>query len=358
MGVRAAGPERGDEGTSIVEVAVSMALLAVFSTICLLAVMQGAATSANNRARVTASGLAERELEYMSDLVTASPESVEALLDAPEAANPNVAALLASSDSYWGFVIDGQRYRVERRVSRQTIGAGSPCENTGADAATQFATRVEVKVTWEGMGASTKPHVASALFPPHRDASGIGEDKAVIGVKVSGVLGDDPARAGMRVEVTDPYGDVRWETTDAEGCAIFVVSPPEWGGQYEVKLVGNSSATYVNQAGESMPTDIQHEVKPGDSRTSAFENYELAARVKVIVLNAGADVVAVDLEPLSGGSLGLITRPIVGGVAEFTNLPPGSYKVSAGTAPAQPLTLIPGQAESIEVVIPTGGGSP
>ncbi|MDR2380576.1 MAG: hypothetical protein LBE08_05280, partial [Bifidobacteriaceae bacterium] len=56
----------GDAGSTMIEVIVSVLLLVLFTTATTVAVSAGTNTSSDNRARVGASALAQRELEYIS----------------------------------------------------------------------------------------------------------------------------------------------------------------------------------------------------------------------------------------------------------------------------------------------------
>ncbi|MDR1295748.1 MAG: hypothetical protein LBK59_12500 [Bifidobacteriaceae bacterium] len=127
-------------------------------------------------------------------------------------ANPNQTAVVSGAGTgataEYGFSMDGQRYRVEREASVYDNNVKSAC--AGADVADQSAqgTLVTVTVTWEGMSAATKPHVASKAFPPHPDAAGgLAADKAQLVVKVTGDAGAGTGpRQGITVNVSRPRG--------------------------------------------------------------------------------------------------------------------------------------------------------
>jgi hypothetical protein len=334
---------------------IAVVLMAIFTVTTGALVAQGTRASADNRARIGAAGLAQRELELAQTAITESPEGVESLFSPQTAVNPNVAAELESGDAEFAFIVDGQRYRVERYTQRQAIGAGSPCETAAASPLKQFAALVRVTVTWEGMSPGTRPHVASALFPPHRGVNGEATgDRAVISAKVTGVK--DPAttaRANMRVRVTGPGANLFGET-DSRGCVVFAVEPPASGGDYQLTLLGPASgAAHVNLGGAQEEVWTEYAVMPGESRNHEFGDYELAASLTVTVVGADSSVTEVELTPFTAGAGISITAPLEpGGVAKFPLLSPSTYAVSAGTATPVSVTLAPGDNGFETLVIP------
>jgi hypothetical protein len=349
-----------------VEVVVSIVLLSIFSIATAAVVAQGTAASADNRARIAASGLAQRELEFVADIIAASPEGVDSLLSPATAVNPNVTGDLDSGDPVFAYRVDGDKFRVERQTKHQMIGAGSPCEVGGPATTKQFATLVQVTVAWEGMSAGTKPHVESALFPPHRGASAAGlADQAILGVDVTGVTGADAGRPDMKVRVTGP-GTAFETTTDATGCAIVVVKPPATGADYEVTLLGHTGPTlYVDSNRQPQPSQTVYSLKPGDSRPVPFELYDPAASLTVTVdTTLDPSVTSVAVLPSSAGFGPEMPLPLTDGKAEFDILCPGNYSVWAGTSSGTPdapgpvsvvfgpLPVTLGPTEHVEVSLP------
>jgi hypothetical protein len=340
---------------------VAVVLLSIFTLATGVVVAQSTAASANNRARISASGLAQRELEFVRDSITADKAGAETLLNAGTVVNPHVSAALESGDTDFAYEVDGQRFRIERYVARQSIGKGSPCESLTADASRQYATLVKVTVTWEGMGASTRPHVASLLVPPHSDAGSVtGTDNAVIGVKVSGVsVPGSPTRSGIRVKATGPSGTLPELLTDPQGCAVFVVSIPSTApmANYEITLLGHiSGSQFVTMGQETEPVQTVHNLSAGESRQVKFESYEEAASLRVHV--PGADPVGVTevfAQSFTGGSGAAIPAPLEGGTAKFDVLCPGEWGVWTETVTATgvetstpvPVTLEPGTSKEI-----------
>jgi type II secretory pathway pseudopilin PulG len=331
------------------EVVVAVALLAVLSAAATTLVAQASSKTADNRARISASALAQRELDLAATIIGASPDGIEKLASQQVAVNPNTVGVKASGDADYPFLLDGQKFRVERKVERRAIGSGSPCQG-GIGAAQQTAAVVQVQVTWDGMGPSTKPHVTSALFPPHSAASTESlADKAVIGVKVTGLQNpESPARPGIKVLADSPVS--RQEAvTDSSGCAVFVFTAPEAGVDVDITLLGQSPNTYVNQAQETEPTLTEFSVTPGSSRAVTFDTYDLAASL-VVNIEGTPDSDVVTITPMAGGAGDSITAPIEDGVAEFAVLHPSTYALQVGTADAVSVTLEPGK-QLVETVV-------
>jgi type II secretory pathway pseudopilin PulG len=334
---------------TLMEVVVAIALLTVLTAAAVMLVTRATTISADNRARIGASALGQRELDLAASVIGASVDGIEILADPQVAVNPNLTGVEESGDDEFPFLLDGQKYRVERSVERRAIGSGSPCQG-GAGAARQMAAVVQVQVTWEGMSATTKPHVTSALFPPHAGTAAESlAEKAVIGVKVTGLYNPaSPAQAGIKVQANAP-GFRQEAVTDSRGCAVFVMNPPTAGFDVEVTLLGRGHEKYVNLAQEAQPTVTEHSVTPGSSRNPLFENYDQAASL-VVHVEGAPDVDEVTITPLAGAAGDKIAAPLVNGVAEFELLHPSTYALQVGTSTTVSVTLEPGE-RLVETVV-------
>ncbi|MDR1427291.1 MAG: hypothetical protein LBJ08_05980 [Bifidobacteriaceae bacterium] len=330
---------------SIVEVIIAIVLLAIFGTATTVIVIQGGRVSADNAARIVATGLADRELTLSGEVVTGSPGGADLLLNPATVVNPNVTPEMSSHNAEYAFRSQGQLYRVERHANLQPIGAGTPCENISAAEVKQFAVLVTVTVTWMDMGRSTSPHVASRLFAPHRDAvAGLDPGEAVLGVRVTGTKGTGPGtppygRQNVEVEVTGGGFFSNIQVTDERGCAIFVITPPAGGANYQVTLLGYlGNGDFVNSAHEIQPTRTEYMLFPGESRPVPFADYEPAASFTAKILNWDDSLIGtidtVSLLPADPAAA-TITRPIVVSpgsdpTATFEAVWPGAYTVQIG----------------------------
>ena len=351
-----------DSGSSLMEVVVSVVLLALFTTATTMVLAQATGTSTDNRARVGASALAQRELEYASQAITQG-EGSSALRKAGingTVVNPNVPAELDTGpDQEYRFLLDGVRYKVVREATTWETTAGSACEADTVSGKTKFVygTLVTVTVTWTGMGETTRPHVASQVFPPKRDETlGTDDSVAVVSVGVEDIAG--VPQGGISVQFTGP-GTTLTRTTSAKGCATFEVTPDPAGTDYVATLFGDGKSVWVNPSGEENPSYTYPKVKPQDSAIYVFEDgYERAAQLTVKVVNAQAlAITTVQIEPVSD-TAGMTRQAVldIGGSAIFSLVYPGLYYLTAlgaeAVLPPQPVELEPGTSPTAELVIP------
>ncbi|MDR3359821.1 MAG: hypothetical protein LBO20_04065 [Bifidobacteriaceae bacterium] len=342
----------------MVEVTVSVVVLTLFSAAALSAVGAATASSTDNRARVGAASLAQRELDLIGHELTAKPDALSSLIASGGgvAVNPNQDPSIAGSSADFPFVLDGEAYRVERRVSPQ-IGPGSEalCENaSNPTKGVRQGALVTVTVTWASLKDSSKPHVASKLFAPPKDtAAGLAQGTAVIAVKVTGKdgVGGAAARAGIRVEASG-NGASEVQFTDKRGCAVLSVTPGGASVDYTVTITGGQKH-YVDPAGDPAPSQQVSGVGQGAWQSREFKNYDLAAALSVHVKNKNELVNAVTLTPASLGSGEARQAPIgPGGIAVFENVYPGIYSVAAGNSDPVMVTLAPGDSKGpVEVTV-------
>jgi type II secretory pathway pseudopilin PulG len=333
----------------MVEVMISVVLLSVFSLAAMLVVTSGTATSADNRARVTASGLAQRELDYASEVITSSPDGAKLLLIPSTVVNAHVPPDMANPDitSDYGFIVDGQFYRVVREAVPYPIGVNSLCTNPGAaggsGALQAYGTLVTVTVTWDGMSTATGPHVASKVFPPQRGAAtGLdpGQSELVVAVEGRDKAGPAGPVQGVKVLVTGPNVITPEQSTNIGGCAVFLVKPDTAGSDYTVELRGyQGGSAYVWKDNQVSPVE-KATVLPDESVQFVFNDYSRAARLTLIMSGApeGLIIDAVPLDPAG------VTKSafVAGGQAQFTGLAPGEYNIVVGLTLKATITLSPG----------------
>jgi hypothetical protein len=332
-----------------------MVLLTLFSVAVFAVLSQGESASADNRARVVASGLADRELKLAGEAVIAAGALAGPLAGLEDEVNPNVPADMDSGDARYAFGVEGEKFMVERHVELRAVGSGSACNTVEGGSLSQSALLVTVTVSWKGMGAATRPHTAAKLFPPSRDATlGLGSGEAALGVKVSGTL--DPGGGGVagprpnvRVQVTGA-GTSATAVTDSAGCAIFLVKPLGGESNYEVTVLGYTGAgVFVTPSQEVHPTRTEPLVSAGESRTVNFDDYERAASFTALVTGGVAD--SVSLAPASG-IVAPVVAGVVGGEAVFDVVWPGIYSVEINGVPVVTVTLLPGDQAEKSVQVP------
>src|SRR4051794_6835155 len=152
-----------DSGMSLVELMVAIVLFGLLSTAVLTTLNFAINTTRQDRNRVAASTLAQRELEitrnqFMSKLQ--GPKTITANL----VVNPNpLPATQAVGDPS---IVDGVKYTITREAEWQTpagVGSSSPCDNGGT--AELAYLHVAVTVTWDRMG-TVKPITSDTLLTP------------------------------------------------------------------------------------------------------------------------------------------------------------------------------------------------
>jgi type II secretory pathway pseudopilin PulG len=336
----------------MVEVMVSVALLSIFGLAAMMVITAGTSTSADNRARVGAAGLAQRELDYAAQVITSSANGAQALMALGEEANPNIPDdprlnTLATDGpgAYYGFLLDGQKYRVVRSVAPHDNSVESPCDTPTSTVFPAQAVTVTVTVTWDGMGASTKPHVASKIFPQKANAaSGLEPGDAQLVVLVTGSAKDSPSgpRPGVKVEVTGANVKTPSAVTNSAGCAVILVTPPADGADYAVKLGGyTGSEVFVYTDGKPDPVQTVG-VEPGKSVPVSFPEYSQAASLTVRFIGLPESVAIVRLAA-EGESGRHYDEHVSGGQVVFGPVAPGSYLIEVGAHPPWPVTLEPGK---------------
>jgi hypothetical protein len=348
------------------EVVVSVFLLTLFTAATTVAITSSTSTSFNNRARVGASTLAQRELEYVSREITQGDGAAK-LRAMGEVANPHVTAELAAegvspgtaSHVEFGFALDGTAYRVVRQVDRWAASSGSACDSeTINDKTMIYGTLVTVTVTWEGMSQAAKPHTASQIFPPKRNETlALDPGQALLVVEVEGEVDatGSSRKAGVRIKLATASGkELATKVTDKKGCVAFEVTPVAGAeDDYIATALGDStSTTWVSEGGATEPTVEFTDIVPGDSRINPIKPYDKAATLTVQVSGEIGTVAAVNLstsssEPGTQANIDETTNKAV-----FEHVYPGLYYVSASGLTPVPITLAPGSSESIELVFP------
>jgi hypothetical protein len=339
------------------EVVVSVALMTVFSIAALMAVTQGTATSADNRSRIGASGLAERELDFVSQMIRDDPTASLTLAAGADEENPHLPSDMKVGDGTgFAFSMNGDKYKVVRHAELYIVGlSGCAATNPAIDELT--GTIVTVTVTWEGMSAGTRPHVASKIFPPNPDTVlGLKPDEALLMVKVTGTSdsGEVP-REGIKVAITDGDGAGNPSaTTNDRGCATFVVKPPDAGTIYKVALGGDAAGkvAYLGLGSEPFPSKESPTMFPGKQEKVDFTSYEEAASLEVTVPQAEEKaILSVSIRP-SGGEEGEgMDAPIEGVIATFPAVFPGTYRVTVDGNEDNPLTVELKAGESVKVTV-------
>ncbi|MDR1188356.1 MAG: type II secretion system GspH family protein [Bifidobacteriaceae bacterium] len=346
-----------ERGATLIELMISIAMLSVFSIAAMTVVTSGTAASADNRARITANGLAQRELDYASEVITGSSIGAKELLAKGEVANPNLPDAMkaagADPDPHFAFAIDGQKYRVVRTAVPYLGEVKSPCNPGAAGEQAPQGTLVTVTVTWEGMSAATGAHVSSKVFPPQKGAAtGMEAGQAQLVVRVTGKDASGAGgRQGIGVEVSGTGVTTPSQATNGAGCAVFLVKPEAVGSEYNVKLTGHAGGTEFLTPGRMAKPEQATTLKPGDSQSVDFQDYSQSARLTVQVAGAPVSVQIVEARPLFVDGGAPAKADLIGTEAKFESLSPGLYSIEIGGLPRGEVELAPGANELVTVVM-------
>lgn len=325
-----------DRGTSLVEVVVAVVLFGVIASTVLAIVLQTQSATVNNRARVAASNLAAREVDYVREQFMKSEQGPLDLMAAGTVVNPHSFGAAGSE-----LVVDGTPYTVTRSVAWNVTGsAASACEG---GALVRYPTmNVRVEVAWPSMG-QTKPVVNTTNLAPPKGV-GLSTTSSFIAVKVTDAVGE--ANPGRRVTVL-ATGETRSGITDDAGCAVIEVQPRTGAGtSYSVRL---SDPGHVDMAGNATPTRLVGTVTRGQLNSSIDMAYDRAASLQITVV--GGDVTDADVAGASvgvnqsvfQGSSGLTAHPLTGLRTTITGLWPTTYGAFFGAEPpsSYPSVLLP-----------------
>jgi type II secretory pathway pseudopilin PulG len=342
-------------GSTMVEVIVSVLLLTIFSAAAMVAVTSSTSASTDNRARVTAAGLAVRELDYVGQELNTSADAASEIIALGKVANPHQDTSLTGGSAEYPFSIDGEDYRVVRQAWPVETNGATACDNPTSTAAKFQGTLVTVTVTWASQDGTSRPHVSSKAFAPKPGAgSGLADGAAQLVVSVSGTPGLDgkTVREGVKIEVAGP-GGTEYRVTNQHGCVVVPVTPASTGSTYVVTMDGGG--VLVGPGGNTKPTETVTGVLPDTSTPVPFKQVDRAAGLTVTVNNWNESVL-VAYALISGGGLGEQASQNVDSAthtATFTGLYPGTYSVWAGNAPPVSVTLTQGEMKTgVEVTVP------
>jgi type II secretory pathway pseudopilin PulG len=347
----------------MIEIVVSLVLLSIFSLASLTVIASSQRHGVHNRARVAAANLAQRELEFAEEQITASPSGARDLLAEVAAAGgtlDNPHPLEPAAAPGHGYVVDGVAYSISVDAALHTVGNASLCDQgpAGGDAADKqfFATLVTVTVTWEDMGSAT-PETVAQVFAPHQRVV-LGEldtDESIIAVAVTGSpLAGAAAREGILVSLEDSAGLLIGQAlTQPTGCATFTVTAPAGSERtYRVWLEGSGTTaeTFVSADRHTRPSRDITVSGPRRLERVRFENYDKAATLAVRVVGHSALLHAVDVAPL-GGMGEPFQVSIIGGLAQVSGLYPGAYTVSVSSGESLTVTVAEGTSTEVTLTL-------
>ena len=304
---------RTDEGISIIEVAVAALIFMIISVGVAQVLVNLIKLSGDQRHRVTAIGLATSEI----DLVRSAADSFK------------VGNRTYKTDGIGGNPpkVDGIVYTVTRDVSWvNSNGIDVSCQSGGGS--TLQLKRVNVRVTWEGQLAGTRPVSNDTVLSPNRAVAD--PTKGTIAVSVLDSQGEGVKDVDVAL-TPSPVGVTIYDTDD-DGCSYIVGVTP---GNYTVSI--SKPGGYVDLATmSSTPVSDTISVTEGSLASTSF-TYDRSASLQVNRLPSGYTGVifpsgAVDQYIYTTSSL---TRPASGSTVSvfpwssgYQIVPGGGYKAN------------------------------
>ncbi|MBK6763742.1 MAG: prepilin-type N-terminal cleavage/methylation domain-containing protein [Micrococcales bacterium] len=340
----------GDDGFTLVEMMVSLVILAIVSSGFAYGLTLAMVTTRDDRARVQASNLAARELEIVRNEFGASKTAPTELAAVSQVTNPHE---LPGQTAGQPLDLDGRKFTVVRTVEWLPSGTGtSPCD--GGSAVTYPSLGVNVRVYWQDSGETRDVESNTVLTPPKGTLASV---QSFIAAKVTGA--DGTGVASLPVDISGP-GGAQTRVTAGDGCAVFALSSP---GNYTVTLDEPGYVSFDGQATTSKPATVANgsiQVVPFSYDAAATIDLEFAVDgdppgygqpdpdASVVLFNAGL--------PTMGKKVVDSGVATAGGLWPF----PDGYSVWAGTCElndpatsggARPTPVRPDPGETVQATI-------
>jgi type II secretory pathway pseudopilin PulG len=257
-----------DDGFALIEVIVAFVVLALFSSVLVVTLLNGLQVSKHARQRVAAANLAAREIEIVRNQFATSGDSALAVAATASVTNQNSLTGAVGTPS----VVDGVPYTIVRTAQWYPTGTGeTACDGGGS---VNFpALKVSVQVTWPNMGTAKPVHSETSMTP----LKGQLDDDALmfVAIGLQNAAGGK-VTSGIPVTVSGPGGTFT-KTSDASGCAVFQVNT---AGTYTVKL---NSPGWVDQTGVQASTKVPSVAVTAGSLGLGTMTYDVAAGLDVTV---------------------------------------------------------------------------
>jgi prepilin-type N-terminal cleavage/methylation domain-containing protein len=333
-----------DEGMTLIEVVVALALFAVMATAVLGVLTQATILTRDDKYRLEAINLATRELEITRDTFTA-PTRGPSRIVVNEVVNPTPLSGGSPGDA---LVVDNVPYTVTRTAQWSAVdsAAATTCdEGTTSELA---YLRVRVEVTWPGLEGRPPVTMDTVMTPPKGTYSAV---TGHIGVKVINALGQPVG--GQPVSVDGPSG-VKTGNTSSDGCAVFGFLT---AGTYQIQTFKSGHADPRGNSTGSLTAQVQ----PGELWRGVLE-YDRSATISAdLTTEPGYSLPAVDKIPVTLGNSALLpsgTMSVVGTSTHREMTPlwpyPSGYQIWAGSCIDND-PLYDGQQGDLPVATPPGG---
>lgn len=231
-------PAPADAGFTMIELMVSMVILAMVSSAFAYGLQLSLAVTREDRARIQATNLAARELEIVRNEFGSSKTAPTTIGATSQVINPHK---LPGGTAGQPLDLDGTKFTVTRTVEWLPAGTGtSPCD--GGAAVTYPSLGVNVNVSWTDNGRSRDVESNTVLTPPKGTLATI---KGFVAAKVQGA--DGLGVASLPVDISGPGGG-QTRVTASDGCAVFALTNT---GNYTVTLDEPGFVSYDGQPSTS-----------------------------------------------------------------------------------------------------------
>ena len=297
--------DRDESGLSLIELMMAMLIFSLAATAIASGFIAAIKTSGNDRNRLAATNLAQRELEIARNVFAESDTGYDDLLGAGTVVNPNP---LPGGTAGQPLRVDGRPYTVTRRV--QTIdGARGQSLCDGGTGVLYPALAVNVTVTWPSLGNAKPVESNTILTPPKTQIS---STSAYVAVKLTGISNLRTAGVPVRVTRKSTGALINTVVTASDGCAAFKID--NFPGPNPNYVVSVDEPGYVDNNGQqALSKDIT-------VTAATFQLVPLSyarAATLAVTFKSSDDTYSV---PTGVGSVGLFN----------TTLPPVGEKVVTG----------------------------
>ena len=294
-----------ESGFSIISVVVAFAFLAAVIVPATKLMISLTTASGNVRDRIVASNLANQEVE----LLTADSQSEF---------NSLVSSSLGTKRS--SATVGGLVYTINTTLAWGPGTSGGSCGSSSSGSSQlEPLLQASVVVGWNSMTSIVPVRETTTLVPPTSSYSNLSGN---LSIEVLDSVGTGVAN--VPVTVDGPTGGAVATTTEfssSSGCAFF---PFLAAGNYNVSLRTPDGTTWVDQAGNTSPTQIAG-ISVGSTTMATF-TYDRAATISVIPPPASFPILPGAEFSLYNSSLGgneVLNEPVssttIGNLFPFSN---------------------------------------
>lgn len=243
-----------DDGFSLLEVIISLALFMIMSASMGLALTQVLSTSRSNESRVIAANLVARKIETFRGM--------------------DAQSIALGDHAQETVMVEGKPYRLDVNTQLDTVGgSGSAC--SGSSGAASFK-HVHVTGSWERMDGVDPVRSDTTLALP---ITGATPTAGVLTIPVEDAAGNPVPN--MQVTVSAPSRPNVTASTQADGCAVFNGLPASSSYTASVNQTG-----WVDPEGNELSQKTPIEVVAGNVNKAAGFVYDKAAGLRLNVNRA------------------------------------------------------------------------